>query len=229
MGQFNSIEKNGDYTINKDSLNEVEKLVAKCISLYETQKIQQLQQALYELYINFNKSHSGNIIINYPRKDQLAECFTMMLKYDWIHDNDIREVWAENGFYCLIKYMTIDVKTQEDQIAAGLNLFLHLHVGGDNLLHKIEHILCNAKSVNNPTFSDFDYELGAEGIISQFLFLSANIIRPVVSNHNILTPPLLETYNQILDIKSFYKFQPQELFKKAKFISAIIESILIDM
>ena len=70
----------------------IKRQVQNAIHLYERQNILALQQQLYKLYSNFNQIGGGKLIINYPNKDQLAECFTMMLKFDWMNDNDVREV-----------------------------------------------------------------------------------------------------------------------------------------
>ena len=61
-----------------------------------------IQNSLHHLYMNFNQRGSGLLIIDFPNKIKLGECFVLMLKYDWMRDEDIREVWAENAFYCII-------------------------------------------------------------------------------------------------------------------------------
>lgn len=104
-------------------MERIKRQVQNAIHLYERQDIPALQQQLYELYSNFNQIGGGKLIINYPNKDQLAECFTMMLRFDWMNDNDIREVWAESGFYCIIEYMNKQANTPIDMAVGALNLF----------------------------------------------------------------------------------------------------------
>ncbi len=229
-------------------MRQVIEKVEKSIHLFEQGNIPALQQQLFELYAEFNQIGGGQKIINYPRKDQLAECFTLMLKFDWMHDKDIREVWAENGFYCLIKYITTDARNQVDQIAAGLNLFLHLNSGGgDSLMPKINDIIIKNKSLVHGSlnisrlfgfhkkdkadniFDEKDYDKGAAWLIAQFCFLSAQIIKDSVRQYNLLQKPLIDNFHTVLSVKELYKYEPQQIIKKAKFISDVIESVLKSM
>lgn len=203
--------------------------VQNAIRLYEQNKIPALQQQLYELYMNFNKPGNGYLITTYPQKEQLAECFTMMHRFDWTQDSDIREVWAENGFYCLIEYIT-HIYSQDDLIIGGFDLFLHLYYCKESLKYKIDQILFKASLLNEPTFDDIDYTNEAEYLIEQFLFLSAQIIRPIViKNNKILTDDIKTYYYSLLSREDLYTLSPTKILSKAKFISRIIGSILNDM
>ena len=107
-------------------MEKVKQQVNNVLRAYNERNTSVLQQQLYELYLNFNKAGGGKYIVSYPNKDELAECFTLMLRFDWINDTDIREVWAENGFYCIIEYITGLPITPFERATAGLDLFIHL-------------------------------------------------------------------------------------------------------
>ena len=79
----------------------IKPMVDSCIEAFEKGDIASLQNELFQLVSNFNKPGSGRLITGFAEKDRLAECFTLCLQYDWMNDSDIREVWAENGFYCI--------------------------------------------------------------------------------------------------------------------------------
>jgi hypothetical protein len=207
-------------------MNKLENQVNNALKLYEEKNIPALQQQLHELYSNFNRQGGGTLIINYPQKEQLAECFTMMLRFDWMNDADIREVWAENGFYCIIEYIN-SIHTNEDQIVGGLDLFLHLCYGKRGLIPQIKDILEKAQIRNEFVFDENDYNNGVEYVINQFMFLSAQIIKPLVLKHkNVLSGDIKKCFNEILDDKTYYNLLPEEIFMKAKFISRIIEHII---
>ena len=213
---------------NQTKNEQIKIQVINSIDLYAQNNIPALQQQLYELYLNFNKSGGGRLIINYPQKEQLAECFTLMLRFDWGNDDDISEVWAENGFYCLIEYINNN-HSQQDQIVGGLDLFLHLFYGRKYLKPKINDILLKAQLRHVFVFDDDDYNSGADYIINQFLFFSAQIIKPIVLKHdNILFGSVKTCFYDILKEKSFNHLSTEKIFMKAKFISKVIGSILED-
>lgn len=164
-------------------MERIKRQVQNAIQLYERQDITALQQQLYELYSNFNQIGGGKLIINYPNKDQLAECFTMMLRFDWINDNDIREVWAENGFYCIIEYLNKQANTPIDTAVGALNLFLHLCVARKDLKPKVQEVLNKAVMLMNPVFKDHYINNSADYLIDQFLYLSAKMIQPLMKIH----------------------------------------------
>ena len=225
----------------KMSLEQVKNQVNNALKLYREGNKPELQRQLYELYLNFNRYGGGNLIIKYPQKDKLAECFTLMLMFDWMNDNDIREVWAENGFYCIIEHINT-VKTHAEQMPAGLVLFRHLlHGGSRHLAPKVANILIKARQKDVFTFSDCmlaspfdnnDYNKGAEYVILQFSFLSAQIIRPMVTGHDIGLPILSANEKKAFDAllgAGFYDLDAVSLFNKARFIKRIIGSVLEDL
>ena len=230
--------------IDKMNLEHIKNQVGNAIRLFEAKNISALQQQLYELAMNFNKRGSGSLIINYPQKEQLAECFAMMLQYDWMHDDDIREAWIENGFYCIIEYMD-SVNTQQDKMIGALDLFLLLFDGKKNLMPKIGDILKNSPNLMSYmmrfqqengsflipkfVFDRNDCIQGAEYVINQFMFYSAQIIKPIVLKHpNILSGKAKECFNDILNSTAYNNLQPEIIFGKAKDVSKIIGYILED-
>lgn len=212
-------------------MNEIKKQVQNVLHFYSVENISALQQHLYVLYLNFNKVGGGKYIINYPNKDELAECFTLMLKYDWINDNDIREVWAENGFYCIIEYLTVQANTPIDKATAGLDLFILLCEAREFIKPKIQNILNKAVILRNPIFQDHYINNNADCLINQILYLSAKLTGPLLSiNQNILQDNYKIIYNTILSNEDVEKqSSPYHILEKAKFISTVIGSILNDM
>jgi hypothetical protein len=84
--------------------------------------------------MNFNQRGSGSLIIDFPNKIKLGECFVLMLQYDWTGDKEIREVWAENAFFCII-----DDYIRKLETPANLSLLfklLHYENGGLNTIMK---------------------------------------------------------------------------------------------
>lgn len=212
-------------------MERIIKQVQNTIHLYECKDIPALQQQLYQLYLNFNQKGGGKLIVNYPEKDKLAECFTLMIMFDWINDNDIREVWAEDGFYCIIEYMNKQTKSPVDTAVGALNLFLHLCVAKDHLKHKIQEILNMAAILMNPIFKDHYTNNSADYLIDQFLYLSAKMIQPLTKIHdNILQDKYKEIYDIILSNREIERqCKPNSIIEKASFIAAVIGSTLEDM
>jgi len=211
--------------------------VDKCIRLADSGTQYELQNALFELYKLFNQPGGGKLITSYPNKHKLGECFTFMLQNDWMHDEDIREVWVEDGFYSFISHMATEKgATQQTQAEHMLGLVLLLCHGRKSLEAKVQDILNKARLVYEPVFSADDYNNGARYVISQFSFLAFNGIKPLVQ----AVPQLLGYLDSFPEFKSFfqetiskekefYKLSPLDIFAKAKFITKIIESILNDM
>ncbi len=212
-------------------MEKIKRQVNNALHYYNEKNTYALQQQLYELYLNFNRVGGGKYIINYPNKDELAECFTMMLRYDWINDRDIREVWAENGFYCIIEYITEHARTPLEKATAGLDLFIHLCEAKDALNTKIQSILNRAIVLRNPIFQDHYLNNNACYLIDQFLYLSAKLARPLLLiNQDFLSNNYRNEFNRILANESIEKqSSPYHILEKAKFISAVIEAVLKDM
>lgn len=212
-------------------MEKIKRQVQNAIHLYECQNIPALQQQLYELYSNFNQIGGGKLIVNYPNKDQLAECFTMMLRFDWMNDNDIREVWAENGFYCIIEYLNKQANSHIDKAVGALDLFLHLCVAREDLKPKVQQVLNKAVVLMNPIFKDHYINNSADYLIDQFLYLSAKMIQPLMKIHgNILQENYKKEYDNILlnmDIEQYCT--PNSIIEKASFIAAVIGAVLDDM
>lgn len=210
---------------------KIKRQVQSAIHLYECQNIPALQQQLYELYSNFNQIGGGKLIVNYPDKNQLAECFTMMLRFDWMDDNDICEVWAENGFYCIIEYLNKQANSLIDIAVGSLDLFMHLCVARAYLKPKVQKVLNKAIILKNPIFKDHYINNNADYLIDQFLYLSAKMIQPLMKMQgNILQGKYKKEYDNILlnrDIEQCCN--PNSIIEKASFIASVIGSVLEDM
>lgn len=209
--------------------------VNTCVHLYEQGNIPALQQALYELYIEFNCRGGGSKITSFERKDQLCECFTMMLQYDWEHNPEIREVWAENGFYCISEYLNNDVETMQDMFAAAMDLFLLLYHGERSLQPKVNDILQKASirarmgGQETQVFSKEDFWGGAEYLFRQFKFLAATFVSKIEHQHpQIISAPLRPAYEEAKTDFEFASVPMDKVLAKMKFISDIIGNILDD-
>lgn len=219
----------GSNNLVNSNVQNLNKQVNKAINLYESNNIIALQQQLYDIYLNFNKPGGGTEIVNYQQKEKLGECFSLMIKFDWTKDNDILEVWAENGLYCIIDFIN-SIHTHQEQVVGAFDLFLHLCIGRKYLINNINGLLVKSKAKKSIYFDSDDYKLGADFVIDQLLFLSAQIIKPLVlSQKDILKGDALLSFHKILDRRDLYKYRPEEIFHKAKFIAQVTESILKDI
>lgn len=205
----------------------IKKNVDDAICAFESGNIPYLQDRLFHLVSQLNKPGSGKLITSYPEKDRLCECFSLCLRYDWMHDSDIREVWAENGLYCIIAYLVRDAKTPQDKLAGGLNLFLHIQYGKTSLVPKVSDILRKAQMRCEPFFDQTDYIKGVNYVLKQFLYFGATYLKPYATQA--LSGENLVTFNNVINDPAMNSIQPYKIMIKAKFISGIIESILNDM
>ena len=94
----------GGYGSSSESLKSQ---VDTAIHLFERGNIPVLQQKLFEIYSGMNKPGGGIQIVNFDQKDKLGEIFTLCLRFDWMDDSDIREVWAEDGFCLTLAVMEL--------------------------------------------------------------------------------------------------------------------------
>ena len=207
----------------------IKPMVDSSIEAFEKGDIASLQNELFQLVSNFNKPGSGRLITGFAEKDRLGECFTLCLQYDWMNDSDIREVWAENGFYCIVDYLLTHWSNKQDLVAASLDLFLLLHHGKDSLETKFNDILYKAHVLGNPVFSGEDYLHDAEYLIREFQFFAATILSPVAKVHNIFSPGVRPAFERAKTDFEFASVSPVEIMEKMKFIASVIESILNDM
>lgn len=217
---------------NKSNSSEFLKpYVDSAISIFESGNIGQLQNALYQLVSLLNKPGSGKYITSFSQKDRLCEVFNLCLQYDWMNDADIREVWAENAFYCISEYFKM-AKSQQDYFAAALDLFLTCNYGKNSLKTKFNDILRKARlhPIHSAIFTQKEYEGGAEYILREFSFFSATIISPIVKNHpNVISTSMHAAYESAKTDFEFAAISPEDIMKKMSFISTIIGSILDSM
>ena len=220
---------NRRYGLSGHNHVNIKPMVDSCITAFEQGNIAALQNALFKLVSNFNKPGSGKLITGFAEKDRLAECFTLCLQYDWMNDSDIREVWAENGFYCIVDYLATHWNNKQDLIAASLDLFLLLHYGKESLRPKINDILRKPTALGNPIFSTEDYQNDAEYLIREFQFFAATLLSPIAKTHNIFATSVKPSFERAKTDFEFAGVSPVDIMHKMKFIASVIESILNDM
>ncbi len=220
---------------NYSTTTDIKELVDRCIKLESSGKIQELQNSLFQLYSLMNKPGGGKIITNYKEKENLALCFAFMLHYDWVNDSDIREVWAENGFYCIIDHIDHQTEGLQGQGEAMIILFTLLCVGRDSLKPKIQNILNKGRQLHNPVFHQDDYNIGAQNVIDQISLLATSGIRMLGESVIPIMSQIVIKFNggkffeQTVTRKDLLKYDVMDVYAKAKFISKVIESILNDM
>lgn len=211
----------------KTSRSPIQRDVDSAISAFESGNIQVLQNCLFQLVSKLNKPGSGKLITQFPQKDRLCECFSLCLRYDWMNDSDIREVWAENGLYCIVNYLVKDAKSPQDRIAGGLDMFLHVLYGYNDLKPKMQDILLKAQSIGESIFSQTDYAKGCNYVLNQFLFMGATLVKPFASQA--LNGDNYRRYEEIIKNPALNSMEIRSIFLKAQFVARIIESILNDM
>lgn len=215
--------------------NSLKSLVDKCASLEAHGQISELQQCLFEIYSQLNKPGSGSKIINYPEKENLALCFAFMLQYDWVHDSDIREVWAEDGFYCIMEHIDHQSNGAQGQVEAMIILFTLLCAGRESLKPKLQDILNKAKILGNPVFHADDYRIGAQNVIDQISLLAVSGVRDMGPNAIPIMTKICQRYNGTRFFEStvkrtdLMKYDVMDVIAKARFFRDVIGSILADM
>lgn len=208
--------------------SSMKKDVDDIISTFESGDIPYLQHKLYNLCNKLNKHGAGELIISFPEKDRLCEVFSLCLNYDWMNDGKTREVWAENGFYCIAEYFK-EARTKQDYLAAALDMFLLCAYGRTSLYTTFDDIL--KKTCSHPihftVFTNEDYNGGASYLVREFMFFAATVISPVVKAHPQIISPAMK--NEFATAKSDFEFasvSPEDIMKKMYHISSIIGSIL---
>ena len=203
-------------------------LVKECLQHNNNHDIPSLQDGLFRLYRNFNIQGSGSLIINYPQKEELAECFLMMLMYDWENNSDIREVWAEDGFYCISMFLEENILKVSEQVVGGLDLFLILEEGGESLRTKFNDVL--QKSSMHPVycsiFSNKEYQGGADYLIREFKFFAATLLSPWEKKYNLISAEYRVPFDRAKTDFEFTDISPEIILGKIRFFAHIIGSIL---
>lgn len=208
----------------------IKQLVDEAITNFERGDITSLQYSLYDLYVNFNKRGGGKLIVNFSEKDRLSECFCMCLRYDWENNPDIREVWAEDGFYCIVNHLVNHLYDKQELMVSALDLFLLLHYGRTDLETKFNDVLAKGLMLGNHIFSQKEYAEGAPYLIREFMFFAATILSPFVAKHpTIISSSLRQVYENAKTDFEFAVVPVEQIIAKLQFLSRVIESILEDM
>lgn len=220
---------------NTPNTTSLKSLVYKCAEFEAKGKIAELQECLFQLYSQFNKPGAGSKITSFPEKENLALCFVFMLQYDWIHDQDIREVWAENGFYCIMEHLDHQSNGTQGQAEAMIIFFLLLCVGRESLKPKIQDILNKAIFFGNPLFHYDDYNIGAQNVIDQISFLTISGTRTIGENKFLTMAEIITRYNgtsyfeTTIKRTELMKYDVIDVIAKARFIRDVIGSVLNSM
>lgn len=216
-------------TCNSSSLQT---LVNKCLELESKGKIQDLQNCLCSLYENFNHPGGGKLITNYKEKENLALCFAFLLKYDWMHDSDLREVFSENGFYCIVDHIMHQSGGRQGQSESMLILFTLLCAGRESLKPKIQDIINKAHRLGNPIFHQDDYRIGTSNILDQITLMALSGARDLGPASAPIMSKICEKYDgydlfqNTVKRTDLMKYDPSDIFMKMKFVHDVIESIL---
>lgn len=209
----------------------IKKDVDIIIKTYEDGNIPLLKQQLFQLCNKLNKPGSGMLVTTYPEKDRLCEFYICCLQYDWMNDSDIREVWAENAFYCITDYYLNDAKTNQDRFAAGLDLLWVLYCGKDGLVTKFNDVLQRTQShlAYYTVFSPENYIGGANHLIREITWFAAKEVQPFESHHpEIMKGRFRQEYENALNNEEFKNTSSGKTLQKMKLLSSIIGSILED-
>ncbi len=235
MRDDNNHLNNDDFSsAQKDSaiLSKIDLLVKRSVQLEPKGDIDELQNCLYQLYSLINKPGCSQYIIQYGDKLNLALCFVFMLKYDWVNDPDIREVWAEDGFYCIQEYLDNQPYGRQGQAEGMIIYFTLLSVGRNSLKPKIQDILDKAKQVGNNVFHQDDYSLGAQHVIDQFALLSVSGIRVLGQKAVPIMSRICQRYNgteffqKTISRTDLMKYDPMDIIQKSRFVRNVIGTIL---
>jgi len=209
--------------------NDFEKKIDEIINLYENNSsIPILQRKLNEAYSMTNKPGCGKKILDFPSKDKLCEFYTLCLIHDWTNDNDIKDVFAENGFYCAVSFLNENWNNKRELMLGCLDWFLLLCAGKDNLKSKIYDALWYASNENSTVFSKDDYSNGIDYITRQFKFVCATFISPLVNQKTpgILSPSDMIEYQRAKNDFVFASFDLDKIINKANYISNCIQNLL---
>jgi hypothetical protein len=218
------------------SFSKMKGLVDLCLKLETKGNVSELQNTLYQLYSMLNKPGAGRLILEYKEKDNLALCFAFMLFYDWMDDSDIREVWAEDGFYCIQEHLDNQSNGMQGQVEAMVILFTLLCVGRDSLKPKFQDIINKSKySPNRSIFHADDYSIGAQNVIDQISLLAVSGIRPAGQNAIPMMSAIVQKYNGVeffnktIQRRDLMKYDPTDIIAKCRLYKQVIGSILLEM
>lgn len=212
--------------------------VSQAVKIEPTGEINELQNHLFNIHTLLSKRGSGKYILDFPNKLNLGLCFAFLLHYDWEHNSSLREVWAENGFYCIMDYLDNQPNGRQGQEVGMVALFVLLCVGRDSLNHEIQNIIdkdiIRMNIMGYPNFHSDDYKIGSKNVIDQISLLAVSGINADSDEKIQVLAKILTRYNgedffkYITNRKDLMKYNVDDVIKKARFIKKIIASILED-
>lgn len=202
--------------------------IAECIKLSEENcDIVMFQRKLNILNNRINCPSGGENIVNYPRKDLLAKCFSLMLEYDWTNDNDFRELWAVKGFYCMSRHMYRNRFDLKGLIECSVDMFKILCLGKDSLSKKINNILMQARirliETGESVFDDKDFIGGSDYLIREFSYLCATLISEAEGN-SVIPEKMQSAFLEAKNDSEFIGMDIDDILATANDIALIMES-----
>lgn len=203
----------------------IQEHISRSFLFYEQNNIPALQMELHSLYQNFNRAGGGQLIINFPDKEKLGECFLLHLRFNWSNDLDICEVLTENAFFCFFDNVENAV-TSQDKIIGSYNLLNLMYYSKNSFNTKLSDCLKAAMYSSNSPFDKLDYENGCGYLIEQFIYLSAKNIEPTMQKHEIIFGEIRKKYNEVIKDKRLINLDLQKIELKAKYVSNTIFHIL---
>lgn len=213
---------------DRDSMTGIISLVAECQQRNEEQNIGALQDSLFRLYRNLSHTGGSKYVLNYPQKLDLGECFYLMLKYDWEGNPIIREVWAENAFYCFTEDIQYNIESKKGNLASMLDMFLLLQEAEESLYTSINDVLSRTRynRAFSATFSSKDYSLGAKYLIRGFKFYTTVFLFPLDQKYNIISAGLKPAFISASKDRDFNLNDLRCINQKMLFVYLYIKSLL---
>ncbi len=207
------------------NVKKIQEQISRSFLFYEQNNIPALQMELHSLYQNFNRAGGGRLIIDFPNKEKLGECFLLHLRFNWSNDPDICEVLTENAFFCFFDNIE-NAETYQDKIIGSYNLLNLMYYSKDSFNTKLSDCLKEAMHSSNSPFDKRDYETGCGFLIEQFNYLAAKTIEPTMQKQEIIFGEIKKKYNEILRDKRLINLDLQKIELKAKYVSNTIFHIL---
>ncbi len=210
--------------------NQLIKLVNECITNESTRNINKLNYYLNIFHKVFSQKESGKDILEYEDKENLSLCFSFLIFYNKQDSLEIKQKWAEKAFYCIIDQIQHKTYGYDDQAESMIILFVLLSVGRDLLKQRIQNILDENK--NNSIFHKDDYVKGAQHVIDQISVLAVSYMRVLGQKAVPIMMNICDKFNsadffeKTIKRKDLEKYDPRDVFEKAKFIRTCIEKEL---
>ncbi len=235
MGLFTRFKKK---TADESDIQKVTSLVNACVYLEPRMKISPLLDKLKELDSLINQPGGGKLITDFPDKENLGICFAFMLHYLKGQSSLVREIWAQEGFYCFIEYLDHQRGGRRGQAEANVLFFTLLCVGRDLLKPKIQDVIDKVRAPQTPFHSVFhadDYAKGAQHVLDQISLFCVSCIHDLGESAVPIMMKITQRYNgfeffeQTIRRRDLLVYDPHTIIDKERFIRDSIELYLTQM